>query len=80
MRRPGSHYADPADHRNPQIWDRFDAGVRYTFKVGRKDVPLTVKAENIANKNYGASAHGGYLSLGDPQLRNDRFLMGLLDT
>jgi iron complex outermembrane receptor protein len=68
MLRTGGQYADQANTLSLPTWNRFDAGARYKFKVERKDVTLRVNVENIADKNYWASANGGYLSQGDPRL------------
>lgn len=68
MLRTGGQYADQANNLSLPTWNRFDAGARYKFKVEHKDVTLRMNVENIANKNYWASANGGYLSQGDPRL------------
>jgi iron complex outermembrane receptor protein len=66
--RTGGQYADQANTLSLPTWNRFDAGARYGFKVAEKDVTLRVNVENIANKDYWASANGGYLTQGDPRL------------
>ncbi|MFJ3487369.1 TonB-dependent receptor [Pseudomonas sp. NPDC090202] len=66
--RTGGQYADPANNLSLPTWNRFDAGARYGFKVAQKDVTLRVNVENITDKNYWASANGGYLTQGDPRL------------
>ncbi|WP_346831884.1 TonB-dependent siderophore receptor [Pseudomonas abietaniphila] len=66
--RTGGQYADQANNLSLPSWNRFDAGARYGFKVAEKDVTLRVNVENIANKDYWASANGGYLTQGDPRL------------
>jgi iron complex outermembrane receptor protein len=66
--RTGGQYADQANNLSLPTWNRFDAGARYAFKVAEKDVTLRVNVENIANKDYWASANGGYLTQGDPRL------------
>ncbi|WP_460042743.1 TonB-dependent receptor [Pseudomonas sp. S2_H01] len=66
--RTGGQYADQANNLSLPSWNRFDAGARYAFKVAEKDVTLRVNVENIANKDYWASANGGYLTQGDPRL------------
>jgi iron complex outermembrane receptor protein len=68
MLRTGGQYADQANNLSLPTWNRFDAGARYTFKVDQKDLTLRVNVENITDKNYWASANGGYLSQGDPRL------------
>lgn len=66
--RTGGQYANPSNTLSLPTWNRFDAGARYAFKVAEKDVTLRVNVENIANKDYWASANGGYLTQGDPRL------------
>jgi len=66
--RTGGQYADQANTLRLPTWNRFDVGARYGFKVAEKDVILRVNVENIANKDYWASANGGYLTQGDPRL------------
>lgn len=66
--RTGGQYANPSNTLSLPTWNRFDAGARYAFKVAQKDVTLRVNVENIANKDYWASANGGYLTQGDPRL------------
>ncbi|MDD1964861.1 TonB-dependent siderophore receptor [Pseudomonas putida] len=68
MLRTGGQYADQANNLSLPTWNRFDAGARYKFKVDQKDLTLRVNVENITDKNYWASANGGYLSQGDPRL------------
>ncbi|MNO09945.1 Ferrichrome receptor FcuA precursor [compost metagenome] len=43
-------------------------GARYSFKVQDKAVTLRMNVENLTDKNYWASANGGYLTQGDPRL------------
>lgn len=66
--RTGGQYADQANNLSLPTWNRFDAGARYTFKVERKDITLRMNVENITDKNYWASANGGYLTQGEPRL------------
>ncbi|WP_455925844.1 TonB-dependent receptor [Pseudomonas putida] len=68
MLRTGGQYADAANTLSLPTWNRFDAGARYQFKVAQKDVTLRVNVENLTDKNYWASANGGYLTQGDPRL------------
>ncbi|WP_296252489.1 TonB-dependent receptor [Pseudomonas sp. UBA4194] len=68
MLRTGGQYADPANNLSLPTWNRFDAGARYKFKVSEKDLTLRVNVENITDKNYWASANGGYLTQGEPRL------------
>ncbi|PVZ20619.1 MULTISPECIES: TonB-dependent siderophore receptor [unclassified Pseudomonas] len=66
--RTGTQYADQANTLKLPAWNRFDAGARYRFKVSHKDVTLRMNVENLTNKNYWASANGGYLTQGEPRL------------
>ncbi|MFO3723409.1 TonB-dependent receptor [Pseudomonas sp. HLMP] len=68
MLRTGGQYADPANNLSLPTWNRFDVGARYRFKVQEKDITLRVNVENLSDKNYWASANGGYLTQGDPRL------------
>jgi iron complex outermembrane receptor protein len=68
MLRTGGQFADQANTLSLPTWNRFDAGARYKFKVAEKDLTLRVNVENIADKNYWASANGGYLTQGEPRL------------
>lgn len=68
MLRTGGQYADQANTLSLPTWNRFDAGARYRFKVDQKDITLRANVENITNKNYWASANGGYLTQGEPRL------------
>ncbi len=68
MLRTGGQYADQANNLSLPTWNRFDAGARYKLKVDQRDLTLRVNVENITDKNYWASANGGYLSQGDPRL------------
>lgn len=67
MLRTGGQYADQANNLSLPSWNRFDAGARYTFNA-YKDLTLRVNVENITDKNYWASANGGYLTQGEPRL------------
>ncbi|MEQ7919435.1 TonB-dependent siderophore receptor [Xanthomonas sp. WHRI 1810A] len=68
MLRTGGQYADQANNLSLPTWNRFDAGARYKLKLSEKDLTLRVNVENITDKNYWASANGGYLTQGDPRL------------
>ncbi|WP_225774812.1 TonB-dependent receptor [Pseudomonas sp. Marseille-Q5115] len=68
MLRTGGQYADAKNTLTLPTWNRFDAGARYKFKVSQKDVTLRMNVENITDKNYWASAYGGYLTQGEPRL------------
>ncbi|WP_313298023.1 TonB-dependent siderophore receptor [Pseudomonas sp.] len=68
MLRTGGQFVDAANNVSLPTWNRFDAGARYTLKVAEKDLTLRVNVENLTDKNYWASANGGYLTQGDPRL------------
>lgn len=68
MLRTGGQFVDAANNVSLPTWNRFDAGARYKLKVAEKDLTLRVNVENLADKNYWASANGGYLTQGDPRL------------
>ncbi len=68
MLRTGGQFADQANNLELPAWNRFDAGARYAFKGWDKDITLRVNVENLTNKNYWASANGGYLTQGEPRL------------
>jgi iron complex outermembrane receptor protein len=68
MLRTGGQYADQANNLSLPTWNRFDAGARYKMRVEQKDLTLRVNVENITDKNYWASANGGYLTQGEPRL------------
>lgn len=52
-------------------WNRLDLSARYAFKVADHNVVLRARVDNVADKNYWASAGGsqgsGYLVLGAPR-------------
>lgn len=68
MLRTGGQFVDAANNLSLPTWNRFDAGARYKLKVSDKDLTLRVNVENITDKNYWASANGGYMTQGDPRL------------
>jgi iron complex outermembrane receptor protein len=68
MLRTGGQYADAANNLSLPTWNRFDVGARYNFKVDQRDVTVRATVENVANKDYWASAQGGFLTQGDPRL------------
>jgi len=68
MLRTGGQYANPSNTLSLPTWNRFDVGARYSFKVQEKAVTLRMNVENLTDKNYWASANGGYLTQGDPRL------------
>ncbi|MDO9404134.1 MAG: TonB-dependent siderophore receptor [Polaromonas sp.] len=66
-----SQYADAANTQKIASWNRLDLGARYLMDVGGKLVTLRGRIENVADKNYWASAGGypgqSYLVLGAPR-------------
>ena len=52
-------------------WTRFDLGARYTMDVDSHAITLRAGVENVANRNYWASAGGypgqGYMTVGKPR-------------
>lgn len=68
MLRTGGQFVDAANNLSLPTWNRFDAGARYKLKVSDKDLTLRVNVENLTDKNYWASANGGYMTQGDPRL------------
>ncbi|MDP0499068.1 MAG: TonB-dependent receptor [Verrucomicrobiota bacterium JB022] len=67
-----SQFADAANTLEVPSWVRYDLGLRYSLPVGQ-DQLLTLRArvENVADKDYWASAGGypnaGYLTVGAPR-------------
>lgn len=67
-----SQYADLANTQKVPSWTRFDLGARYTtFISDEQQITLRARVENVADRNYWASAGGypgaGYLTLGAPR-------------
>lgn len=67
MLRTGGQYYDAANTLSIPTWNRFDLGARYKFNVSEKDITLRANVENVANKDYWASANNGYLTQGEPR-------------
>ncbi|RYJ63008.1 TonB-dependent receptor [Pseudomonas songnenensis] len=67
----GKQYADAANELEIPSWTRFDLGARYRMVVDDRDVTLRANLENVAGRDYWASAGGypdnGYLVLGAPR-------------
>lgn len=55
----GSQYIDSANDEKLPSWTRFDLGARYTMKLDNNPLTLRARVENVADKDYWASA-GGY--------------------
>ena len=66
-----SQYADGANLQHLPSWNRVDAGVSYATRIAERNVTLRARVDNLADKNYWASAGGypgsGYLVLGAPR-------------
>jgi iron complex outermembrane receptor protein len=63
-------YFDSANTLSIPAWTRFDLGARYVFVAGETPVTLRFNVDNVADKNYWASAFGsfgGQLVLGLPR-------------
>lgn len=52
---------------NLPSWNRVDLGARYAFKAAQMRYTVRASVENVANKDYWASAYGGYLVVGNPR-------------
>jgi iron complex outermembrane receptor protein len=67
----GKQYADAANTQVLPAWTRLDIGARYLTEFNGKLLTLRARIDNLANKNYWASAGGypgtGYLVLGAPR-------------
>lgn len=66
-----SQAVNAANTQELPSWNRLDASARYAFAVNGYNVTLRARVDNLANKNYWASAGGaqgaGYLVLGAPR-------------
>ncbi|MDQ7990524.1 MAG: TonB-dependent receptor [Candidatus Dactylopiibacterium sp.] len=66
-----AQYADVANTQRVPSWTRVDVGVRYAMPVADYLVTLRGRIENLADRNYWASAGGypgaGYLTVGAPR-------------
>lgn len=66
-----SQYADDANLQKVPSWTRYDAGLRYITSIGNQVITIRGQIENLANRDYWASAGGypgaGYLVLGAPR-------------
>jgi iron complex outermembrane receptor protein len=64
-------YADAANSQRLPSWNRLDLGANYNLRVMDRDLTLRARIENVADKNYWASAGGypgyGYLVQGNPR-------------
>lgn len=66
-----SQYADAANTQTLPAWTRFDVGARYITDIEGRMLTLRASIDNVADKNYWASAGGypgsNYLVLGAPR-------------
>src|SRR5690606_19118107 len=66
-----SQYADVANTQKVPAWTRFDIGARYLTDIDGHLLTLRARIDNVANRDYWASAGGypgaGYLVLGGPR-------------
>jgi iron complex outermembrane receptor protein len=64
-------YANAANTQRVPSWTRLDLGASYNLRVMERDVTLRARIENVADKDYWASAGGypgyGYLVQGNPR-------------
>jgi iron complex outermembrane receptor protein len=64
----GKQFIDPENSRSLKAWTRFDAGLRFSLRMAERPVTLQARVENIGNQRYWASAAGGQLVLGSPEI------------
>jgi len=66
-----SQYADAANLQKLPSWTRLDIGATWMTRVMERDLTLRARIDNVADKNYWASAGGypnfGYLVAGGPR-------------
>jgi len=66
-----SQYADGANTQELPSWHRLDIGANYAIRILDRNVTFRARIDNVADKNYWASAGGypgsGYLILGAPR-------------
>ena len=53
--------------RSTPSWTRFDLGARYATKINGHDTTFRLNVDNVANRNYWASASRGVLVVGAPR-------------
>ncbi|MFZ4875837.1 TonB-dependent receptor [Janthinobacterium sp. Mn2066] len=51
-----SQYADLANTKQLPSWTRLDLGARYLTRIAEHDVAIRARIDNVANRNYWASA------------------------
>jgi iron complex outermembrane receptor protein len=64
----GKQAVDAENTRELPSWTRVDAGFRYAFLFTERRMSLQTRVENIGNQRYWASAAGGQLTLGSPEI------------
>jgi iron complex outermembrane receptor protein len=66
-----SQYADDANLQKLPSWSRLDIGAAWVTRLLERDLTLRARIDNVADKNYWASAGGypkfGYLVAGGPR-------------
>lgn len=66
-----SQYADLANTKQLPSWTRLDLGARYVTTIADRTVTFRARVDNVADRNYwasaGASFDSGYLVLGAPR-------------
>ena len=66
-----TQYADATNLQQLPSWTRLDIGAAWTTRVMERDLTLRARIDNVADKNYWASAGGypsfGYLVAGGPR-------------
>ncbi len=61
-----TQYLNASNSQEIPDWLRLDAGARYATEIHQQPVTFRLFVENLANKDYWASANGGYLTQGRP--------------
>lgn len=61
-------YLDGANSQKLAAWTRWDLGASYALRIGRQPATVQLNVENVADKRYWASAHGGLLTMADPRV------------
>lgn len=64
----GKQSVDAANTRELKPWTRADAGLKYSMRVRERPFFVQALVENIGQQRYWASAAGGQLILGPPEI------------
>ena len=64
----GKQYIDVENTRSLDPWTRWDAGLKHSTVISDHTLTIGVQVENIGNQAYWASASGGQLVLGSPEI------------